>query len=241
MAADYRGCVARASCGSRTTVMRDRSFPSAPRSRTIGAMTTAAPPIQRFAALRLRGRTGPVDASVAWPLTAERPPALVVYFPDRGRFDDLPGTLARAANVVVLTANVRPAPDDVAATAFDDAAAVLGWAADHAAELDADPGRLVVAGAGAGAALAAGVALHARDEWWPAIVRQVLLDPDLDAWPASVPYASTLRVAQLDGAAPATIAGDGLLAARLRAAGVDVEELGDSDLLAGLARTLRRA
>jgi alpha/beta hydrolase fold len=204
-------------------------------------MTTFAPPVQRFADLRLRGRTGAVDATVAWPLAPEQPPALVVFFPDDRRDEDFAGALARAADVVVLTANVRPAPYDLAATAFDDAAAVLGWAADHAAELDADPGRLVVAGAGAGAALAAAVTLHARDEWWPAIARQILLDVDLDAWQASVPYASTLRVASLEGAAPATVAGGGPLAARLRAAGVDVEELNDSDLLAGLARTLRGA
>ena len=152
---------------------------------------------------------------------------------------------------MVLAADVRSTPFDLASTAFDDASAVLGWAADHASELDADPDRLVVAGDGAGAALAAAVTLHARDQWWPAILRQVLIHPDIGAWSASVPYASSLRDAPLEGAAPATVVGgradDGAcLAARLRDAGVDVEELAGADaadatLLARVARTLRDA
>jgi acetyl esterase/lipase len=184
-------------------------------------------PIPRTAELRLRGRTGAVHARVAWPAPAEVAPALVVLFADQARSA---GLLARSAGVVVLTAAIRPAAFDLAATPLDDASAVLGWAADHAGELDADPDRLLVAGEGAGAALAAAVTLHARDEWWPAIARQVLIQPDLDAWNASVPYASSLRDAPLTGAAPATVvSGDGddgrCLAARLRAAGVEVEEL----------------
>jgi acetyl esterase/lipase len=225
--------------------MRDRSFHSARRPRTIHGMTAtvldAGPRISapRVAELRLRSRAGTLGAHVAWPAHAERPPALLVYFPDPER---APETLARPAGVVVLTAAVRSAPSDLDATAFDDAAAVLGWAADHAAELDADPDRLLVGGAGAGAALAAAVTLHARDQWWPAIARQLLIHPDLDAWRASVPYASSLRAAPLTGAAPATVvSGNGddgaCLAARLREAGVEVEELrhegpADHELLA---------
>ena len=42
-------------------------------------------------------------------------------------------------------------PDDAPDPAvFSDARAVLEWAADHAADLDADPRRLLVAGAGPG-------------------------------------------------------------------------------------------
>jgi hypothetical protein len=203
--------------------------------------------LPRVAALHLRGRAGVLPATVAWPAPAEQAPALLVFFPDATQPDVFSAALARTAGVVVLTAAVRSSPYDLAATAFDDAAAVLGWAADHADELDADPARLVVAGHGGGAALAAAVTLHARDEWWPAISRQVLIRPDLDAWQASVPYASTLRHAPLDGAAPATVvsgAGPGddgrCLAGRLSEAGVEVEALpDDEELLERLARTLR--
>jgi acetyl esterase/lipase len=207
--------------------------------------------VPRVARLHLRSRAGALAATVAWPAPAERPPALLLFFPDAELPDVFSAALSRAAGVVVLTAAVRPAPYDLACTAFDDASAVLGWAADHAEELDADPERLVVAGHGGGAALAAAVTLHARDQWWPAISRQVLIHPDLDAWQASVPYASSLRAAPLEGAAPATIVSgtgdDGrCLAARLREAGVEVEELthdaaADAELPGRLARTLRDA
>ena len=174
----------------------------------------------------------------------------MIYFPDPDReCGPLVRALSRLAGVVVLTADVRATPFEVSSTAFDDADAVVGWAADHAEEIDADPGRLVVAGEGSGAALAAAVTLHARDEWWPAISRQILIHPDLDAWRASVPYASSLRDAPLAGAAPATIVTGAedhgcCLAARLRDADVTVEELRDdgrgaAELLAELAHTLR--
>ena len=48
--------------------------------------------------------------------------------------------------------------------ALADATAAVEWAADHAAELDADPGRLLVGGEGTGAWLATAVALEARDD-----------------------------------------------------------------------------
>src|SRR6476661_3888632 len=55
-------------------------------------------------------------------------------------------------------------------TALDVATIALEWAGDHAASLGADPGRLFVAGGG----LAATAALHARDEGWPPLARQLL-------------------------------------------------------------------
>jgi len=214
----------------------------------------ARPQVRRVAELRLRSRTGPLQAHVAWPAPAEQAPALLVFFPDPGRdAGSLCRALCRLAGVVVLSATPRSAPAEPASTAFDDAAAVLGWAADHAEELDADPGRLMVGGERAGAALAAAVTLHARDQWWPAIARQLLIHPELDAWRASVPYASSLRTAPVAGAAPATVVwgsarGEGgrPFAARLREAGVEVEELQHDDvpsaaLLASVARSLRCA
>jgi acetyl esterase/lipase len=229
-------------------------FPSRASVGQDGRMPVTAPParlmVPRVAALQLRSRTGVLAVDVAWPAPAEQAPALLIFFPDATQPDRFSDALARAAGAVALTATLRSAPYDLASTVLDDASVVLGWAADHADELDADPERLIVAGHGGGAALAAAVALHARDAWWPAISRQVLIHPDLDAWEASVPHASTLREAPLAGAAPATVvtgAGtddDGrCLAARLSAAGVEVEELQhdgapDAELFARLAYTL---
>jgi acetyl esterase/lipase len=243
--------------------MRDRPFHFSRAGRTMAAMSVEvlhrpslerrrSPLAQRAAELRLRSRTGPLQAHVVWPEPADRPPALLVFFPDPGA--DAGGVcraLCRLAGVVVLSAPPRSGPDEPASTAFDDAAAVLGWAADHAEELDADPERLIVCGERAGAALAAAVTLHARDQWWPAIARQVLIHPELDAWRASVAYASSLRTAPVAGAAPATVVcgedgsdGGRLFAARLSEAGVEVEELRhaggvSAPLLARLARSLQ--
>ena len=89
----------------------------------------------------------------------------------------------------------------------------MEWAADHAHQLGADPDRLVVAGGG----LAAAVALHARDEGWPPLSRQVLIGPDLTGWPR-------WTADSLSGVAPATVVNAPGYAARLRAAGVEVEE-----------------
>jgi acetyl esterase/lipase len=83
--------------------------------------------------------------------------------------------------VVVLSAALRPAPppstpEEEAVDVVEDAVTVTGWAADHAAELGADPGRLLVGGEGGGAALAAAVAARARDAGWPPIDLVGLVD-----------------------------------------------------------------
>jgi acetyl esterase/lipase len=54
---------------------------------------------------------------------------------------------------------------------------VLEWAAEHAAELGADPGRLLVAGQGSGGAVAAAVESQARAAGWPAVA--LAAGPDL--------------------------------------------------------------
>ena len=105
---------------------------------------------------------------------------------------------------------------------------VAAWAADHAAELGADPARLIVAGHGDGARIAVAIALGARDEGWPPLAHQVLYAPRLGPLPDV-----------LDGLAPATIvsAGDDdgpAYAARLRGAGVPVGEFPAAGLCDGL-------
>jgi hypothetical protein len=51
-----------------------------------------------------------------------------------------------------------------------DGTTVLEWAAEHAAELGADSGRLLVAGQGAGGDVAAAVAAQARAAGWPDVM-----------------------------------------------------------------------
>lgn len=193
--------------------------------------------------LTLRGWSGRVPARVTWPSTppASDPPPLLLWFPDAAGGSGLARAICRAAGVVVVEIALRPAPPEPSPAAFHDAVAALEWAADHGDELDADPARLVVAGERTGAAVAGAMALHARDNWWPAVERQLLVRPALDAWHPSVPYVSSLSSAPVAGVAPAmVVTGDGgrRYAARLRRAGVAVHELPDET---ALLRALRAA
>ncbi|MFD0577899.1 alpha/beta hydrolase [Dactylosporangium darangshiense] len=92
----------------------------------------------------------------------------------------LAARLAAASGEVVISVGYRLAPEHPFPAAFDDAYAVLRWAAGHAADLGVDPGRIAVGGMSAGGALAAGLALRSRDEQGPPIRFQLLNQPGLD-------------------------------------------------------------
>ncbi len=159
---------------------------------------------QLDAGLSLRARRSFVRPRVSWPADARdgRPMAVVLAEADWGM--DVADALCAEAGFVVLALETD---------AFDIATITVDWAADHAGQLGADPSRLLVAGG----RLAASVALHARDEGWPPLSRQVLFGPDLTGWP--------LAATSLSGVAPATVVNGVAYAARLRAAGVEVEEI----------------
>jgi acetyl esterase len=90
--------------------------------------------------------------------------------------------LRRLANVlpaVVVSVDYRAAPRHPHPAAIDDSQAVLAWAAAEAPSLGAT-GPLVVMGDSAGGALAALLAVRARDEGGPKVDLQVLLYPMID-------------------------------------------------------------
>jgi acetyl esterase len=144
------------------------------------------PAPHRVADVQLRGPGGPVGARAYWPAPATPviTPALLVLFPGDGRraggldgADAMCRGICAEVGVVVLSVTYRSSTPEPRAAALADAAAAVHWAADHAAELGADPEQLLVAGVGAGAGLAAAVAQQARDEGWPAIKSQVSIPP----------------------------------------------------------------
>jgi acetyl esterase/lipase len=224
----------------------DRDAATSPSSPDLGPDRA----VGRVADLQLRGRTGPVPARVLWPEPSTRGDrrALLVFFPagdaTGGGLDQaepLCRELCARAGVVVLSVSYRPDRPDRPGTAFEDAVTATRWSADHATELGADARRLVVGGEGAGAGLAAAVALHARDEGWPPITRQLLIRPRLDVeLPGGLDGATTdglgappLHATSVAGVAPATVVtvesdpgreGARRYAARLRQAGVPVDE-----------------
>ncbi len=169
----------------------------------------------RIADMQLRGNTSPVPVRVYWPGQPawHRVPLLVFCIVGAGA-EAACRTLSEDAGLVVLAVRCDPAGPH-------DGLNVLDWAADHAAELGADPARLLIGGEGAGAAVAAAVARQAQARRWPPVARQVLVNT------SPVPFRTIMKTA------PATVVtvsghpgGDqGRYAARLREAGVEVDEL----------------
>jgi acetyl esterase len=85
--------------------------------------------------------------------------------------------IAGDANVVVASVQYRRAPESPFPAPNDDAWAALQWLAESASDLDVDAARLAVAGDSAGAHLALGVAIEARDRGGPPIAAQLLFYP----------------------------------------------------------------
>ncbi|MFG1815318.1 alpha/beta hydrolase [Kribbella sp. NPDC049174] len=87
--------------------------------------------------------------------------------------------IAAAGNVIVVSLNYRLAPEHPYPAGLHDVRDTLDWIRDHQGELNGD-GRIAVGGQSAGAALAAGACLLARDEGRPLPDRQILCYPSLD-------------------------------------------------------------
>ena len=130
--------------------------------------------VGRSADLRLRGQGGRIPVRVRWPaspLHGSPPPVFVVLAdPDGTAADDaLCDALCAGLGALVLHVFWDGA--------LERAAAALDWAADHMAELDGDPRRVLVAGRGRAAVAASALALRAGENGWPPLVGLVLATP----------------------------------------------------------------
>ncbi|MGN2638905.1 alpha/beta hydrolase [Nocardia takedensis] len=88
--------------------------------------------------------------------------------------------ISLAANAIVVSVDYRLAPEHPYPAAFDDCYAVLCWIEANADTLGIDRSRVAVGGRSAGGAIAAAVALAARDRGGPALAYQLLLVPTTD-------------------------------------------------------------
>lgn len=130
-------------------------------------------------------------------------PALIVYFHGGGfvlrdsvsRDADC-RRLANGVGAVVVAVDYRLAPQNPFPAAPEDAWVATRWAADIAEQIGCDPHRVAVAGEGAGANLAIGVCLLARDRSGPPIAFQLLICPVVDQrrQPAPTPTAPRAAV-----------------------------------------------
>ena len=121
----------------------------------------------RIADLQLRGNTSPLPVRVYWPGQAALQPVPLLVFCMAGAGAGAPAeamcrSLSEDPGLVVLAVSCLGGAQD--------GLTVLEWAAEHAAELGADPGQLLVAGQGAAGAVAVTVASQARAAGWPAVM-----------------------------------------------------------------------
>lgn len=198
------------------------------------------PAIERVATLRLRGLGGPLSARVSWPARPRAEAMALVLYGHPGRLDETTATadaLCATAGIVVVAGSCWMTPIDAADAVLRRASAMLTWVADHAADLRADERLIAVGGVGRGGALAAAIALQARDRGWPPLARQLLIAPEFAAELLDAP----LTAPSLAGVAPAIVAGDAAgYAERLRRAGVEVAQVDDA-APAELARLLHQS
>jgi len=132
------------------------------------------------------GPAGDIPVRVFVPATEPGPHPVLVYFHGGGwvigDLDTHDGTaraIAEGSRATVVSVGYRLAPEDPFPAAIDDCVAATRWVAEHAAELDVDPGRLAVGGDSAGGNLAAIVAVELRDT--PVDLRfQLLIYPVTD-------------------------------------------------------------
>jgi len=89
--------------------------------------------------------------------------------------------MSNGVGAIVLSVDYRLAPESPWPAAVDDVYAVADWAAGQAADLGADPARMVLAGDSAGGNLATVTALLARDRGRPEIAGQLLVYPAIAA------------------------------------------------------------
>jgi len=137
------------------------------------------------------GPVGPLRVRLYQP-AGEGPYPLLVYFHGGGWVvgdldtqDSICRALCAASGCMLMSVDYRLAPEHKFPAAPDDCYAATCWAADHAATIGAIPNRIAVGGDSAGAVLAAGVALRARDQFGPIIQAQLLFYGDM-AYPGEM-------------------------------------------------------
>lgn len=88
--------------------------------------------------------------------------------------------LVKELDAVCISVDYRLAPENPDPAPLEDCYAALVWVGKNLRELGIDPARFMIGGNSAGAGLAAGVSLYARDNGGPPLCAQLLQYPMLD-------------------------------------------------------------
>jgi acetyl esterase len=94
--------------------------------------------------------------------------------------DQPAGALTCAADAVVLSVDYALAPEAPFPAGLNDVSDVVNWANKNIGDLGNDPDRIYLFGESAGATIAAGVAIEARDEGSRGLAGQILVVPPTD-------------------------------------------------------------
>ena len=103
-------------------------------------------------------------------------------------FDPYVASYAAQSGVPILSVDYRLAPEATGTSPVEDVYSAFVWLAEHADEHGVDPRRIALMGESAGAGLAAGAAILARDDG-RGLARQILIYPMLDDRTDSAPPA----------------------------------------------------
>jgi hypothetical protein len=161
-------------------------------------MTTT---VQRVADLRLRSSTGPTRTRVWWPTSPKAgTTGLLLFFVDTTVEAPWLRELASLAGLVIIAAPCAHDPGAVVRAGRGDAGTALEWAGDHARQLEADPGRLLVGGIRIGATVADAAAREAEAGAWPRLQRRLLVP--LDVPPPDAAAATPATLVTIDGSEP---------------------------------------
>jgi acetyl esterase len=150
--------------------------PGRPAGVTVSKLTVAGEPGTGLRDARLYTPDGLPDGS-----------ALLVWFHQGGyvvggldESDTWCANVAKHARIRVLNVNYRHAPEHTFPAFHEDGYAAYHWALQHAGSIGADPSRVAVGGASAGANLTAGLGVRLRDAGEPLPVWQLMLYPLVD-------------------------------------------------------------
>ena len=159
--------------------------PAEARARFEALPALEGPPVGRVEDRMAPGPDGGVPARVYWP-EGEGPRPAFMYFHGGGwvvgsvaNQDGTVRHLVRESGCIGISVEYRMAPEHRFPTAAEDCYTATKWAADNAAALGIQPGRLAVLGVSSGGNLAAAVALMARDRATPDLALQTLVVPVL--------------------------------------------------------------